>query len=348
VDEHECCRRLRDLPLVKTIGLADVVGALPRALATIACARSFPVIRRALARYRNQTSTLPDAGGAYLLAAAQRNSIVLDTRRTCTPAPAIPMSGRRREWPDNAFRFAALSRAAADIGRGAGVPPDVVHAHDWQAGWPACCTTATARVRPVMTVHNLAFQGSFRVTCDDVGLPWHAWSIDGVEFYGEIGYLKAGLQLADRITTVSPTYAAEIRTPEGGMALDGLLRHRAHVLTGILNGIDDAVWNRPPMLAFLHASAPPAAATRRIAEAPYAAQPRRGTRGAAVRPRQPSRGRKGSISFAAVPAIVNGGGQLAVLGTGDPGSKARSWAPHETHPGQVATRIAHDEALAHL
>ena len=76
-----------------------------------------------------------------------------------------------------------------------------------------------------------------------LGLPWHAWSIDGVEYYGAIGYLKAGLQLADRITTVSPTYAAEIRTPEGGMGLDGLLRHRAHALRGILNGIDDAVWN---------------------------------------------------------------------------------------------------------
>ncbi len=95
-----------------------------------------------------------------------------------------------------------------------------------------------------MTVHNLAFQGLFpRELLAAIGLPPHAWSLDGVEYYGAISYLKAGLALADRITTVSPTYAVEIRTPEDGMGIDGLLRKRAAVLTGILNGIDDDVWN---------------------------------------------------------------------------------------------------------
>ena len=102
----------------------------------------------------------------------------------------------------------------------------------------------TPRPRTVMTVHNMAFQGQFPATLlAALGLPPHALALDGVEYYGGIGYLKAGLALADRITTVSPTYALEIRTPAFGMGLDGLLRHRASALSGILNGIDAAYWN---------------------------------------------------------------------------------------------------------
>ena len=122
----------------------------------------------------------------------------------------------------------------------------MLHAHDWQAGLAIALLHYGGQPRPrtVMTVHNLAFQGVFPgYLLPTIGLPSHAWSIDGVEYHGAISYLKAGLQLADRITTVSPSYAAEIRTPEGGMGFDGLLRARAGVLTGILNGIDETVWN---------------------------------------------------------------------------------------------------------
>ncbi|MDT8264414.1 glycogen/starch synthase, partial [Roseomonas sp. DSM 102946] len=118
-------------------------------------------------------------------------------------------------------------------------------AHDWQAGLaPAYLHYGEGR-RPgtVMTVHNLAFQGQFPPhLLAELGLPPEAWSIDGVEYYGAIGFLKAGLYFADRITTVSPSYAAEIRTPEGGMGLDGLLRSRGADVSGILNGIDETVW----------------------------------------------------------------------------------------------------------
>ena len=137
-----------------------------------------------------------------------------------------------------------------------------------------------------MTVHNLSFQGLFpRELLATIGLPPHAYSIDGVEYHGTIGFLKAGLAFADRITTVSPTYAAEIRTPEGGMGLDGLLRRRAGVLTGIRNGIDDdgveSRDRRPSRRAF-----------RR--EAPRPARAEQGGAAGALRPR----GRAGGLRCA--------------------------------------------------
>jgi starch synthase len=153
-----------------------------------------------------------------------------------------------RDWPDNAHRFAALGRAAAALGQGAvpGYAPDVVHAHDWQAGLAPAYLHYSGGRRPgtVMTIHNLAFQGSFPAGIfNTLGLPHEAFSIDGVEFYGGVGFLKAGLQLADRITTVSPTYSAEIRRPGAGMGLHGLLQYRSDAISGILNGIDEAVWD---------------------------------------------------------------------------------------------------------
>ena len=124
--------------------------------------------------------------------------------------------------------------------------PDIVHCHDWQAGLvPAYLHYSEGRRPPtVITVHNLAFQGQYPASLlDKIGFPARAYSYDSIEYYGSIGYLKAGLQHADRITTVSPTYAAEILTPEAGMGLDGLLRARSHVVSGILNGIDTEVWD---------------------------------------------------------------------------------------------------------
>ena len=133
------------------------------------------------------------------------------------------------DWADNAQRFAALARVGADIGKGsiAGFAPDVVHAHDWQGALAPAYLHYDGGARPgtVLTIHNIAFQGHFPASMLDVlGLPAHAMTIDGVEYFGGVGFLKAGLQLADRITTVSPTYAREIMTPEFGMALEGLLR----------------------------------------------------------------------------------------------------------------------------
>src|SRR5262249_32063546 len=181
-------------------------------------------------------------GGAAVLLAGQANGVdlfVLDAPHLYA-RPGNPYLGPDgKDWPDNAQRFAALGYVAAEICRGI-LPdflPDVLHAHDWQAALgPAYLTFGQAcAAQSVITIHNLAFQGrSPAATVAEVKLPPRAYAIDGVEYYGGVGYLKGGLQCADVITTVSPTYAREICTPDGGMGLDGLLRLRQDALRGIV------------------------------------------------------------------------------------------------------------------
>src|SRR6185312_16271410 len=152
-----------------------------------------------------------------------------------------------RDWPDNHRRFALLGWVAAALGQGADPNwrPDLVHAHDWHAGLaPPYLRAAASPVPSIFTVHNLAYQGFFPAgVFPELSLPGNFYSIDGVEFYGGLAFIKAGLFYADRLTTVSPTYAREIQTPAFGMGLDGLLRTRTGDLTGILNGVDPAVWS---------------------------------------------------------------------------------------------------------
>ena len=351
-------------PLAKTGGLADVVGALPGALAREQIAvhtmvPGYPAVMAALGEAREVHAYPSLFGGSARILAAHaddRDWLVLDAPHLYAREGGPYSAADGREWGDNAIRFAALSRAAADVGLGvvAEFIPDVVHAHDWQAGLaPAYLHYAGGR-RPgsVMTIHNLAFQGRFDgLSLDTLGLPWHAWSIDGVEYYGAIGYLKAGIALADRVTTVSPTYAAEIRTPEGGMGLDGLLRHRARDLRGILNGIDDDVWN-PAADPFLPAAFD---AAHRAARA-QSRSALRARMGLADTPQALLFGvvsrfswQKGmDLVLDTIGDIVGGGGQLAVLGTGDSGLEQafRDAAAH--HPGRVAAHVGYAEELAHL
>ena len=240
-------------PLVKTGGLADVAGALPGALAKEGIAvRSlvpgYPGIAGALEASEPVHAYFDLFGGPATLLAARAAGLDLFV----IEAPHLyarvggPYAGPDgRDWPDNAERFAALSFVAAEIGRGLvpGFVPDVVHGHDWQTGLaPAYLAYGGRRPATAITIHNLAHQGVFPAgLLAGLRLPSFAFSIDGVEYYGGIGFLKAGLYFADRLTTVSPTYAAEIQTPESGMGLDGLLRSRARDLSGILNVIDEAV-----------------------------------------------------------------------------------------------------------
>ncbi len=247
-------------PLIKTGGLADVAGALPAALARHGVEMrtlvpGYPSVADKLER-RDAVHRFPElfGGPATLLAAtaAGLDLLVIEAPHLYE-RPGNPYVDRQgRDWPDNAQRFAALSLVAAEIGAGVlrSYRPHILHLHDWQAALaPAYLRYRRKRARSarpgtVLTVHNLAFQGHFPAALlHTLLLPPDALSIDGVEYYGGIGFLKAGLQFADRITTVSPTYAAEIRTPEGGMGLDGLLRVRSAVVSGIVNGLDDAVWS---------------------------------------------------------------------------------------------------------
>ena len=342
-------------PLVKTGGLADVTGALPLALAAEGIATrslipGYPAVLAAL----GQTSValaLPDLAGApaRLLAAKAHNLdlLVLDAPHLFN-RPGNPYLGPDgSDWPDNPIRFAALSQVAALLGQGA-VPalrPDIIHAHDWQAGLvPALLHYhGGPRPRTVMTVHNLAFPGKApSAMLPRLFLPPRAFAIDGVEFYGDISLLKAGLQFADRITTVSPTYAAEIRTPEHGMGFDGLLRLRATAVSGILNGIDTEVWNpeTDPLLAARYSTPEGRAANKTALQREL---------GLPVDPATPlfaviSRltWQKGmDVLLQCLPAMP---GQLAVLGTGEPAIESgfRAAASPKT-----AIIIGYDEGLAH-
>jgi starch synthase len=202
-----------------------------------------------------------------------------------------------------------------------------------------------------MTVHNLAFQGRYPAyLLSQLGLPPAAFSVEGVECYGEIGFLKAGLYFADRITTVSPTYAAEICSPEGGMALDGLLRTRAPVLHGILNGIDDTVWN-------------PAADPLIVADFSVARMERRAANKLSLQAWFDLEARADALLFgvisrltwqkgldlllANIDALLALGAQLVLIGTGEPALEASFVAAAAAHPGQIGCMIGYDEALAH-
>ena len=243
-------------PLIKTGGLADVAGALPVALVREGVEMrtllpGYPQVIAKLERWQavHEYGSLFGGPAKVLSARAAGLELFVLEAAHLYDRPGNPYLGPNGlDWPDNAQRFAALARVGADIGRGAieGFVPEVVHAHDWQAALAPAYLHYDGGARPgtVLTIHNLAFQGHFPAALlGSLGLPPHAFTIDGVEYFGGIGFLKAGLQFCDRITTVSPTYAREIMTPEFGMALDGLILTRAEVVEGIVNGIDDRVWN---------------------------------------------------------------------------------------------------------
>jgi starch synthase len=351
-------------PLIKTGGLADVVGALPGALAKenirlITLAPGYPAVLSKLEnaetvhRYDNlfgaEAQVLAGrAGGIEIFA--------LDAPHFFSRSGNPYLGPDGVDWADNALRFAALARVGADIGKGAiaAFAPDVVHVHDWQAALTPAYLHYDGGQRPgaIITVHNLAFQGVFSPTLlSAIGLLPQAMAIDGVEYFGSIGYLKAGLQFADRITTVSPTYAREIITPESGMGLDGLLRARANVVSGILNGIDDDVWN-PATDAHL----PQPFNAQRIDSRPRNKTVLQKRMDLTPNPDAPLFGIVTRISWqkgldmllAALPGLVASGAQLALLGSGEKALQEGFADAARHHAGSVGCVFAYDEGLAHL
>ncbi len=243
-------------PLVKTGGLADVVGALPHALAAerIETRTLIPGYPEALAALRaGETVFAFDDlfGGPAWVHAARFGDVevyALVAPHLYAREGGLYAGPDGADYSDNAFRFGALAWAGAQIGLGAlnDFTPDLVHAHDWQAALAPAYMHYADRPRPatILTIHNIAFQGQYpKELLEPLRLPPQSFGVDGVEYYGAIGFLKAGLQLADCVTTVSPSYAREIETPEFGMGLDGLLRARAERVGGILNGVDENIWN---------------------------------------------------------------------------------------------------------
>jgi starch synthase len=255
------------------------------------------------------------------------------------------------EWGDNAIRFAALGRAAAALAQALRV--DVLHAHDWQAGLaPAYLRFAPRRIPSLFTIHNLAYQGKFPAAVfPSLGLPDVAFAREGLEYYGAVGFLKAGLWFADAINTVSPSYAEEILTPQEGMGLDGLLRGRAGDLHGILNGLDMADWNPATdaaLAAAFSADDPaPRAANKAALQARF---------GLAADPDAPLVAFVGRLAWQkgadllleATPALMDGGAQLALLGSGEAGLEHACRGFATAHPGRAGAFIGFDERLARL
>ncbi len=349
---------------MKTGGLADVVGALPNALAresvdVTTLLPGYPAVLKAVAQAR-AVLTVDDVfgGPARVLAAhaAGLDVLVLDAPHLYDRAGGPYVGPDGSDWPDNAFRFAALSRVGARIGAGAieNYRPDIVHVHDWQAGLLPAYAHYSGERRPatIMTVHNLAFAGRFAPDLlAELGFPPQAYSLEGVEYYGSISFLKAGLQFADRVTTVSPTYAHEISTPQEGMGFDGLLRARGDRFSGILNGIDDDVWDP---------------ARDRFIAAPYdvARLSARAQNTAALRKRfalddDPAAMVVGVVSrlswqkgldllLDALPRLIRRGVQFVVLGAGDSELEVGFTAAVAAYPGRIGVYIGYDEAAAHL
>jgi starch synthase len=354
-------------PLAKTGGLADVVGALPLALAPLGVeARvlmpAYPGARDHLPGSR-RIATLPSlfGGDAGLVTGTTRDGLsmlLLDAPHLFARLDGGPYLGPDgSDWPDNHLRFGALSwvGAALAMGRVGNWRPAVVHLHDWQAALTAAYLhfdrERAAAPGSLLTIHNLAFQGLFPADTRRVlHLPAQALHVDGMEYWGGLSFLKAGVQWADRLSTVSPTYAREILTADEGMGFDGLLRLRAHELDGIVNGIDDTVWDPS---TDPHLAAP--FSTRRLqakAVNKIALQRELGLPEADDVPLLSVVSRlttqKGlDLLLEALPRLVATGSQLVVLGTGDPVLEAGFRAADTLHPDQVRVVVGFDEALSH-
>ena len=346
-------------PYVKVGGLGDVMAALPRALrAQGADVRlllpAYPALRAAV-EIQGETAAFPDlmGGGPARILRAQ--------------APGLPLylldqpgffdrPGSPYGYSDDlARRFAALAWASAHLGRkgdAEGWRPQVLHGHDWPAGLMPAYVAYGAGPWPatVMTIHNIAFQGRFPASMlDDLWLPRRAFTPEGVEFLGDIGFLKAGLKLADRLTTVSPTYAREIQQA-GGHGLESMLAQRNGTLRGILNGVDHLIWNpaKDPHLVSHYDLKHPVRRTpnrpdfqRRmdLQEDPDALL------FAAVSRLDPLKGL--DLVLDNVDHLVAQGAQLAVIGTGDFQEEEAFRQAALRHPGRVAVFIGYEEARAH-
>ena len=344
-------------PLVKTGGLADVAGALPAALGAEGVQ-----MRTLLPGYPAVTAALQDGAEvahfddlfgapARVLAgqAAGLDLLVIDAPHLFA-RPGNPYLGPDgRDWPDNPERFAALSWVGAHLGvHGAGGwHPQVLHGHDWQAGF------VTEYLRQmgggpatVLTIHNIAFTGATDASrMHSLRLDPGRFHMEGYEFYGGISALKAGLMGADALTTVSPTYAAELMTPEFGMGLDGVMRYRRESLIGILNGIDTDTWNPAADPAIRPYDGPGGKAPNKAALRSEMALPDADGPLCVIVSRMTHQ--KGlDLVLEALPALLDHGGQLAVLGSGDPGLEYAFRQAANDNP-HVAVRIGYDEGLSH-
>ena len=357
-------------PWIKTGGLGDVSSALPNALATLNCE-----VCILLPAYRNLRPILSQGREAARvpahasLPATKISQIPLPSgvRLLLIDAPGLydrpggPYQDETgKDWADNDLRFGCLSYAAAWItqhGLLDGWRPQLLHCHDWQAGLaPVYLRFAqpqhNKRPATVFTIHNLAFQGLFPASSlVSLGLPATSFGIDGLEYYGQLSFLKGALCYADALTTVSPTYAREIQQAELGFGMDGLLHARREVLHGIVNGIDVDEWNpeTDPHLPVRYDNR-----TLDLKKTNKSALQRR--MGLPAEDRAPLFGvvsrmtsQKGTDLIAAIaPRLSALPAQLVLLGSGDTPLEKQCLALADAHPHAIAVKIGFDESLAHL
>lgn len=352
-------------PLIKTGGLGDVAGALPAALHALG-----QDVRLLLPAYRDVLQHVGDLEVAGSLLRQGTHSVRLLS--ATLPGSDVPVwlvdspphfdragnpyvDENGRDWPDNAERYAVFARAATAVAldqAGLAWQPTVVHCNDWQSGLvPALLSQTPARPATVFTVHNLAYQGLFPLAeYQRLDLPMALWSMDGLEFYGQASYMKAGLAYADMLSTVSPTYAREICTPEFGCGLDGLLRQRADRLRGILNGADYSEWDpaRDPHLPHHYSAndlqgkaANKADLQRELGLPRGAAIPLVGFVGRLVE-------QKGiDLVLAILPELLHEHVQIVILGSGNKEFEQALAALATQYPRCLRVHIGFSEALAH-
>ncbi len=353
------------LPFIKTGGLADVAGSLPPALRSLGhdvrlVMPAYPQVLERVGRTR-EIATLTVAGfnaPVRLLTPQGQHGLPLylvDCPLLFQRVGNPYLDAEGRDWGDNATRFGVFCRAVVEIAldrAGLDWRPEVVHAHDWQAGLvPALLAGVEERPATLFTIHNLAYQGVFaKDRFQALHLPSKLWSLSGVEFHGGWSFIKGGIAFADQLTTVSPSYAREIRTAAFGVGLEGLLDHRAERLSGVLNGIDYETWNpgSDPLIAQHYGSED-------------FELKRENTRALREELGLPDDGE--SILFGHVGRLVSQKGvdlildilpelmkapvQLVILGTGDPAIERTLRARADAFPGRIAAVIDYDEGLAH-
>ncbi len=354
-------------PFVKTGGLADVAAALPRALARRGHRVTVLLPRHGSIPFPpgEFTGSVPvpvdrahRSAGFYVKEQGEGVRVVFIDHAPFFDRP-FPYGVGNRDYEDNWLRFAFFARACLEFFRSRGERPDVFHAHDWQAGllpvylkvlyWH---DAVLGRAPTVFTIHNIAYQGNFGLdTLNVLGLPGHLATREGLEFHGHVSYLKAGVLFSELLTTVSPTYAREIRTPEHGYGLDGVLRARSADLVGILNGVDYDEWDPrdDPHIAERYSAARPAGKTACKA----------GLLAAFGLPAELDLPVVGVISrlvhqkgfdllVAAEDEILRRPLRLVVLGTGDHDVQEGLRVLAARAPERVAVRFAYDPALAHV
>lgn len=351
-------------PWSKTGGLGDVGGALPRALAARGHAVHVVTPRYGLidpeaSGFVRRDGALRVRGEATTLWVKEGRPVVylLEHERYYGGRSGLYGDGVN-EYGDNAERFAYLARAALALPAALRLRPRIVHANDWQAGLCPYLLRhehgddpALAGARTVFTIHNLAYQGTFpKQVMPFLGLPWDVFQHDAMELHDQLSFMKAGLSFADALTTVSPTYAKEILTPEGGHGLDAVLRHRRADLHGILNGIDVSEWDpaRDPHLP-AHYSA------RDLAGKAVCKAVLQRELGLAIRPDVPLLAmvtrladQKGiDLVVAALADLLAREVQVAVLGTGSHAYEEAFARAARERPDRMAARIGFDEGLAH-